>query len=641
MLALAAAVLIVYGQTLGFDFVGFDDPAYVYHNPHVRAGLTWDGFGWAFTTFQQANWHPLTWLSLMLDAQLYGLHAGGYHLTNLLLHLLNTLLLFRWLRTATGALWPAAVVAFFFAAHPLHVESVAWVTERKDVLSTAFFFLTLLAYTRYTRAGGPGRMRFYWLALGLFALGLITKPMLVTLPPLLLLLDYWPLRRFEPGTTREHWRQLGRLLVEKIPFGVLMAASCVVTYIAQHTHAVVALSLLPTSFRFATASMGAATYLQKTFWPTGLSVYYPYWYGVSIWWPVGWAVLLAALTTAALWQWRRRPYLTVGWLWFLGMLVPVIGIVQVGSQALADRYTYLPHVGLFVALCWAGQEMWRRWPRARLWVNTGLGVTMAICLVTAAWQAHFWRDGVTLFGHGIAVLPVQSSRMQQLYAGALAESGRQAESGAAYEQAWRANPEPNNHEAAEFLSRFWLKTNRTQDAINLLEPLARGADASPDTLGLLADAYAHTGRTEEAMALYRRCTARYPEEATAHFALASLLRARGEVQEACAEYEAGLTHRDDNLPALTYLAWVYAHLDSPDAHERSLLLARRAVALDGDRDPGGLEALAAAQAALGQWPQAVEAARAALALTEHGRAPSAVEQSCRARLASYQQGNLP
>ena len=643
MLALAVAVLAVYGQTLGFGFIGLDDPGYVYDNPHVRAGLTWDGIGWAFSTFQQANWHPLTWLSLMLDAQLFGLHAGGYHLTNLLLHTVNTLLLFRWLRLSTGALWPAAVVAFLFAVHPLHVESVAWVTERKDVLSTSFFFLTLLAYTRYTRENGSARPRayLYLLALGSFALGLIAKPMLVTLPPLLLLLDYWPLRRFEPGTSREHWRRFGQLLVEKIPFGLLMAGSCAVTYIAQHSHAVVALDSLPMGFRLATAALGTGTYLQKTFWPTGLSVYYPYWSGVSLRWPVGWAVVIAALTVAALWQRRRRPYLTVGWLWFLGMLVPVIGIVQVGSQAVADRYTYLPHVGLFIALCWAGQETWRRWPRARVWIKAVTGVAMAACLALGAWQAHFWRDSVTLFGHGIAVLPGPSSRLSHLHGLALAQEGRQAEAAAAFEQAWRANPRANNHEAAECLGRCWLQAGRSRDVIGLLEPLARDANASADTLALLAEADNRNGCADEALALLRRCVERRPAEAPAHFALADMLRTHGDVQAACTEYEAGLPHQVDNLPVLTYLAWTYAHLDSPEAHERALQLAHRAVELGRRRDPGVLDALAAAEASNGHWPRAVEAAQAALQLIETSGAPSATEQTCRQRLAAYQQGNLP
>ncbi len=634
-------MLAVYGQTLGFAFIGFDDPGYVYHNPHVLAGLTADGFSWAFTSFERANWHPLTWLSLMLDAQLFGLRAGGYHLTNLLLHTLSTLLLFRWLRLATGALWPAAAAAFFFAVHPLHVESVAWVTERKDVLSTAFCFLTLLAYTRYVRENGSAKTRAYVLALGCFALGLLAKPMLVTLPPLLVLLDYWPLRRFDPGLSRAHWRRFGQLLLEKIPFGLLMVASSVVTYFAQHSHAVVALDQLPVSFRLATAALGVGTYLQKTFWPVGLSVYYPYWYGVSVWWPVGWAAALACLTAAALWQWRRRPFVTMGWLWFLGTLVPVIGLVQVGSQAVADRYTYLPHVGLFIALCWTAQEAWRRWPRAGTWMNPAAAAVALACLGMGVWQAHFWRDGVTLFAHSLAVLPAPSSRVYRLYANALTDARRPADAAAAYERAWQSNPRANNHEAAKFLSRYWLRTGRAREVVGLLEPLAREPDASADTLGLLAEAKARDGQTDEALALYRRCTQRDPEEPLAHFALADLLRARDDVPGACAEYEAGLVRRGDNVPVLTYLAWTYAHLDSPDAHDRALHLAQRAVALGRREDLGGLEALAAAEAAAGRWPQAIADALAALTLAERDGTPAGVGEACREQLAAYQHGNLP
>ena len=288
VLALLAAGLGIYAQTFGFPFILFDDPGYVYANPHVNQGLTREGWHWAWTSFDRSNWHPLTWLSLMLDAQVYGLHAGGFHLTNLGLHLANAVLLFVWLRGATGARWPSALTAFFFVAHPLHVESVAWVTERKDVLSTLFFFGTLLAYTRWTR---DGRRAFYWLALGLFALGLTAKPMLVTLPPLLLLLDFWPLAR---------WRTLPwtRLTLEKTPFFALGAASCVVTILAQRGSAMVPLGALPPGHRLASAALGYGTYLQKTFWPVRLGVYYPYWRAESLWGPVAWAVVLLAATAA-------------------------------------------------------------------------------------------------------------------------------------------------------------------------------------------------------------------------------------------------------------------------------------------------------------------------------------------------------
>ena len=637
-LALFVVVAIIYGQTLGAGFINYDDPTYVYQNPPVRAGLTWAGFRWAWTSFYASNWHPLTWLSLMLDAQLYGLHAGGFHLTNVLLHALNSVLLYRWLRLATGAWRPAAAVAFLFAAHPLHVESVAWVTERKDVLSTLFLCLTLLAYTRFARDTGPGARRAYWLALGAYTLGLTAKPMLVTVPPLLLLVDAWPLRRFEVG----QWRRLGPLLVEKIPFIALAAASCAVTFAAQFGRAVVALGDLPPGYRLATATLGVGTYLQQTFWPVGLSVFYPYWIGVSWGWPVGWGLALVALTAGAAWQWRRRPYLAVGWLWFLGTLVPVSGLVQVGNQAVADRYTYVPHIGLFVALCWAGRDLWRRWPRARRAMGAAAAGLAFACVGQAAWQAHFWHDGLTLFAHSEAVLGRPSGRLIQLQAVALAEAGRDAEAAAAFERAWRANPAANNHEAAEWLARAWLQGGRARDAVALLEPLAAAPAPSADTLEVLADALVREGRSADALTIGRRCAERFPHDAAVRFALAGLLRQAGDAPGACAEYEAGLREEPGDLPALAFLAWTYAHLDNADARARALTLAHRAAALTRGQDRPSLEALAAAEAAAGRWPQAVAAAQDAVALTERSVAPDpGAAALCRERLASYRQGSLP
>ena len=416
-LGLLWVVVAIYGPLLGAGFIAFDDPGYVYENAHVRAGLCLAGLRWAFTTFAQSNWHPLTWLSLQLDAQLFGLHAGGFHLTNLLLHAANTLLLFGWLRRATGALWPAALVAFFFAAHPLHVESVAWVTERKDVLSTFFLCLTLLAYTRYAQqeSGGPARRRWYALALALYALGLLAKPMLVTLPGLLLLLDRWPLARWDAAT----WRaRAPSLLLEKVPFGALAAASCVVTYLAQRTQAVVPLDALPPGARLAAAALGVGAYLQKTCWPVGLGVFYPYWQGVAWWRPLLWAGALVAptaLAARALWRGRTPPCVAVGWLWFVGALAPVSGLVQVGSQAVADRYTYVPHIGLFVALAWSGEAAWRRWPRARGGLGAAVAVAALGCLGLSVRQAGYWQDGATLFAHTLAVSPQPSARLYLMY----------------------------------------------------------------------------------------------------------------------------------------------------------------------------------------------------------------------------------
>ncbi len=637
-LALTLTVVAIYGQTVGYPFIILDDPGYVADNPHVLGGLTWAGARWAWTTFQEGNWHPLTWLSLMLDAQLYGRWAGGYHLTNGLLHAANTLLLFRWLRVTTRSPWPAACVAFLFAAHPTHVESVAWVTERKDVLSTLFFCLTLLAYTRYAW-GGYGRMRYFWLAWLFYALGLLAKPMLVTVPPLLLLLDYWPLRRFPAAAIREHWL---RLVVEKIPLGVLMVGSCVVTFLAQRTLAVVPYERLPLGPRTASAVLGVGTYLGKTFWPTDLSIFYPYWRGVPPWKPLGWGIVLAVLTVEALRRWRRQPYLVVGWLWFLGTLVPVIGLVQVGGQSVADRYMYLPHIGLFMALCWSGQEVWGRWPVARPWLGGAAAVVAAACLALSIRQARFWRGNAPLFAHAVAVAAHPTPWLYRLHADALlATPGRESEAADACERAWRLSPDARHVSNAVMLGGLWLRAGRWQNAASLLDPLAARPDAPAELLCTLGDSLLAGGRNDRAEAIYRRCVERMPGVAGGHFGLANCLRLRGDVPGACDEFEAGLERRDDWLPALTFLAWTYAHLEGDAPHERALTLARRAVEVSRGQDVGGCTAAAAAEAALGRWPQAIDSARQALDLASRPGIAPGVAEACRERLTAYQQGRLP
>ena len=543
-LALVLVVVAIYGQTLGYPFIAFDDPGYVYHNAHVRAGLSWAGARWAFTTFEQSNWHPLTWLSLLLDARLYGPNAGGFHLTNLLLHAANTLLLFGWLRRTTAALWPAAACAFLFAAHPLHVESVAWVTERKDVLSTFFFLLTLLAYRRYVQ-GEPGRWRFYWLTLALYALGLMAKPMLVTLPPLLLLLDYWPLGRFTPETWRARWP---RLLVEKLPFAVLMAASCVVTYQAQRGQAVVSLARLPTGLRLASAVLGVGTYLQKTAWPVGLGVFYPYWDGVAPGRLAGWTLALVVLTAGALWRWRTQPSLAVGWLWFVGTLVPVIGLVQVGSQAVADRYLYVPHIGLFIALCWGAQAAWERWPRGRVALGSAAVIVAAGCLGLSVRQARYWQSGAVLFEHTLAVATPPSARLYLMYGDALLINGQEAAAVSAYGQSWRMGGGGHKQEVALRLSALWFKEEHWEKIINLLGPLSHAADANDELLNLLASTLLRTGQTDRAQLLYQRCVAQYPAYAQGHFGLAECLRLQGDIRAHASNWRRGWRGRTTGCP---------------------------------------------------------------------------------------------
>ena len=396
---LLLAVALVFGQTLRFDFVNYDDNDYVYGNPHVAHGLTARGMTWAFATGHASNWHPLTWLSHMVDCQLYGLKwPGGHHLTNVLLHAASTIILFLVLREMTGQLWPSAFVAALFAIHPLHVESVAWVAERKDVLSGLFFMLTLAAYVRYARR--PFSLGRYLLVAALFALGLMAKPMLVTLPFVLLLLDYWPLGRFSPRIAVDGRTENGRgrlsiampLLLEKLPLLSLAAISCVVTVWAQRG-AVSSLDVVPFSSRVANAAISYTAYLGQLFHPIGLAVFYPHpKNNVPIGEVFGAFLLMAGIFAAVIASRRKCPYLLVGWLWYVGTLVPVIGLMQVGAQARADRYTYLTQIGLYIAIAWGVSQLSSVWPHRR-WVCGATSALVMVLLAICAWgQASYWCD---------------------------------------------------------------------------------------------------------------------------------------------------------------------------------------------------------------------------------------------------------
>ena len=405
VLALVALVAVVYGQVGRFGFVNFDDGRYVYQNPHVRAGLTWDGVRWAFTALDASNWHPLTWLSHMLDVQLFGVEPGRHHLVNVLLHAVDTVLLFVLLQTATCRPGRSAVVAALFAAHPLHVESVAWIAERKDVLSTAFGLLAILAYVRWTRRRSTGG---YLLIAAAFVSSLLSKPMLVTLPLLLLLLDVWPLRRLSLQSTST--AAVGPLVNEKVPLLAISIAASVVTYMAQAGGgAVSSTAALPVGTRVENALISYVRYLAMMIWPAGLAVGYPHpgWSPDGI---VGWKVaaaasLLAVVTAAVVVQAGRRPYLLVGWLWYLVTLAPVIGVVQIGLQGLADRYTYVPLVGIFLALTWTVADLAGSSRGARYALGGAAILSIAISGALARRQASFWRDSVTLFQHAVDVEP--------------------------------------------------------------------------------------------------------------------------------------------------------------------------------------------------------------------------------------------
>jgi Tfp pilus assembly protein PilF len=440
--AVFALALLVYRAAAGFGFVNVDDQTYLTSNAVVQGGLSWEGVRWAFGTMHGSNWHPLTWLSHMADVSLFGMDAGRHHAVSVLLHAVNGVLLLAWLRQATGSTWRSALVAALFAVHPLHVESVAWVAERKDVLSTLLWLVALIAWTGWVRRRGAWR---YGLVVLAFALGLLAKPMVVTLPFVLLLVDAWPLGRMrdlgagEPFDLAKGWP----LLREKLPLLALSVASSVVTVIAQREVAISSLEGIPLGDRIANAVVSVAAYLGQTFWPSGLAAFYPH---PSVegsplaWWMVaGSAVLVGALSAVAFGCRRACPWLPWGWLWFLGTLVPVVGIVQVGVQARADRYTYIPSIGILVAVSWTvGWLAGASRPRRIVAAVAAGGALVALSVATIA-QVETWRSSEALWRHAIAV----TDRNWAAWAGlgdALHEAGRFEESVAAGQESLRMNP---------------------------------------------------------------------------------------------------------------------------------------------------------------------------------------------------------
>jgi Flp pilus assembly protein TadD len=543
---LLLAVVLVFGQTVGFDFVNFDDNYYVYDNPHLAPSLSGQDVLWAFTATDAGNWHPLTWLSYMLDYQLYGPKPWGYHLTNVLLHAATAITLFLVLRRMTGDFWPSAFVAAVFAVHPLRAESVAWVSERKDVLSGLFFMLTLAAYVGYVRR--PFSLARYSLVAVLFALGLMAKPILVTLPFVLLLLDYWPLGRIAlpiagnlaggwggsctatPGATGQlSPQQMGRLLVEKLPLLALSGASCVATSVAQEG-ALVRLDFLPLGVRAANALISYVTYVGQFFYPLGLAVFYPH-HGDKLagWAIVGALLLLSGICVAAV-VWRRRcPYVFVGWYWYVGMLVPVIGLVQVGLQAMADRYTYLPQIGLAVALAWGAKRAFASWPhRGRL-----LGGASALGLVAlmgcAFHQTSFWRNSETLWNR--ATESTRDNAVAYANLGAdLTEQGRTAEAIVQIEKALAI--QPDYADAHNNLGMALAHCQRVDEAITQYRKALELNPDFADAHNNLGNTLARNGRLDEAIIHLRRALELKPDFAKVHNNLGSALHAMGRDAEA-------------------------------------------------------------------------------------------------------------
>jgi protein O-mannosyl-transferase len=533
-LSLAMAILIVYWQVQDHAFLAWDDQDYVVENPNVRTGFTVQNILWAFSSPHASNWHPLTWLSHMLDVEVYGLHPGGHHWTSVILHVANTLLLFLFMQASTGAKWSSAFVAALFALHPLRMESVAWVAERKDVLSAFFWMSTLLAYLRYTRSQRVGS---YLLVSLLFALGLLSKPMVVTLPFVLLLLDFWPLRRcrgFSPS-----WR----LLREKVPLFILSGVSSLLTFSVQKSSGAVFPSLLSIKDRVANALVSYVHYIFKMVWPLDLSFFYPHPMDAIPPWLTAICLLFLGLVTIGAFRFGgRSPYLLVGWLWYLGTLVPVIGLIQVGSQAIAARFTYIPQIGLSLILVWGVREIFERSQVGRTLLPILGPLAVLLLSVSTFHQLQFWKNGVSLFSHAIRI-DRQNSRAHYLLGNELFGEGKIAEAAAHYTEAVRILPQEPAF--LNGLAMAYLRQGRTREAIHCLREALRLSPRSAETLTNLGSALARQGEPEEAIRSLTLALESRPL-AEAHHNLGLVLAAQGRLTEAVSHYEEALRIRPVN-----------------------------------------------------------------------------------------------
>ncbi|MCE5282209.1 MAG: tetratricopeptide repeat protein [Deltaproteobacteria bacterium] len=605
---LVVLTVAVYGQTVQHGFISFDDDDYITNNDVVQRGLTWEGFLWAFSAPHVYNWHPLTWLSHMLDVQLFGLDAGGHHLMSLLFHLANTLLLFIVLRSMTGALWRSGFVAALFALHPLHVESVAWVAERKDVLSTLFWMLTLWCYLAYVRKPG---LRRYWPVLLCFALGLLAKQMAVTLPFVLLLLDYWPLKRLGPeapgpfqskppsegrppvprpdavtdggpgdSAALSDWRRTVPLIREKLPLFALAAMASVLIYLVQaETGLVKSAEAFPLSVRLENALYSYAAYLFKAFLPVHLAVFYPHpGTALPLWKAAGAAALLLLITALVLW--RRKAYLAVGWFWYLGTLVPVIGLVQVGLQGMADRYTYIPLIGIFIMAAWGIPELVARWPSRKVVLPAAAVAVIAALAIMTWFQAGTWRSNVALYRHAVEVTTGNAWAEYNLGL-ALTIEGRQREAVPHFQEAIRLKPgnlnailnlgaiqagqrdfasarasfnrvlelSPGHAEALKNLSLLLIMQDDLAEAAARLQTLRRVRPDSPEGWFLTGLLDSRRGKPADAEADFRRAINLRLDYAEAHTNLAILLAEQGRLKEAIVHFREAVRIRPDDREA--------------------------------------------------------------------------------------------
>lgn len=602
---LLVLVALVFGQTAHFDFVNYDDQNYVYQNPEITRGISLHSIVWAFSHVHSQNWHPLTTISHMLDCQWFGLRAGEHHLGNVVLHALTAVLLFLVLRQLSGAIWRSAFVAALFAIHPLRVESVAWISERKDVLSGLFFMLTLSCYAGYARRGGWSR---YLLLLLVFAVGLLTKPMLVSVPFVLLLLDYWPLQRL---TLRQagrgslgglsYFRLNWDLVVEKLPLMLLSAISCIATLKAQGQY-ISSSEVLPLSWRIGNACTSYLVYIVETVWPLRLSPFYPHPVGtLSIWQVIGSALILTAATLVVFVVRRRNPYFFTGWFWYIIMLIPVIGIVQVGWQGHADRYTYLPGLGLLIALSWGVGELATSLRRKRMLALAGS--TLVVVFAFLAWrQTGYWRNSEVLWTHALTI-------------------------------------NPSNDVAENNLGVLLIARGQIPGAMAHYEKAIALRPTNTEARSNLANALLFQGKLDQAVDQLQQTLAIQPDNVEVRNTFGAVLASRGEVRAALTQWEQVLAAQPQNGNAQANLAWVLSTSadDTLRNGARALDLAQRAIALSGEKNAMLFRTLAAALAENGRFAEAAHAAEEGLevAALHHN---SALMQDLQANIALYRAG---
>ena len=580
-LCLIIGIVVVYIKVQNFDFVGYDDELYVTQNHHVQKGISLEGIKWAFTTFHSANWHPLTWLSHMLDGELYGLNPAGHHWTNVEFHIANTILLFFILFRMTGGLWQSAFVAALFALHPLHVESVAWISERKDVLSSFFGMLCIAAYRRYVIKSS---IKSYLLVALFFSLGLLAKPMLVTFPFVLLLLDFWPLKRFQfqhdfhlesKKPTADSIRRNYRIILEKVPLFILVVISCIVTYFAQKSEGTIkSIAALSLKSRIANAVVSYISYALKAIWPHNLAVFYPHPGNTLPSWKVaGGALLIVAACYGAIRSAKKYPYISVGLFWYLGTLVPVIGLVQVGDQAMADRYTYIPLIGIFIIISWGVPNLVNRWRFKEIFLGISAGTLLVALSLNTCFQLNSWKNGITLFEHAVSV----TENNYQAHNNLGTAYGRSDLDKAISHYRKAIEIKPNDEMAFYNLGSAYLEKGDIDEAIHHFLKALNIKPDYPEALNNLGEALVKKGDYDKAINYFKTALKTDSKKANAYINLANVLFLQTRSDEAVSIYKGILQNDSGNADVHYNLANV---LSSQNKIEEAVLHYKETLRID-------------------------------------------------------------